>query len=157
MPRPLAKKKLQDHVQEYLNNYSPEMKMEKAVEIRRENIPELLRPDIVVWAISLSCDFDSVAQDRVGELLVECRQQRPPVMTSKSLCVGWNLPLGGSQTWRRTALWPKRSCPTLRRFAETASAGTKMTKPARRSAWPPRADSESGSGWRLHCCCRREG
>ena len=46
------------------------MKMEKAVEIRRENIPELLRPDIVVWAISLSCDFDSVAQDRVGELLV---------------------------------------------------------------------------------------
>ena len=94
MPRPLAKKKLQDHVKEYLNNYSPEMKMEKAVEIRRENIPELLRPDIVVWAISLSCDFDSVAQDRVGELLVECRQQRPPVMTSKEFVRGLELTVG---------------------------------------------------------------
>ena len=33
MLRPLAKKKLQDHVKEYLNNYSKEMKMEKAVEL----------------------------------------------------------------------------------------------------------------------------
>lgn len=94
MLRPLAKKKLQDHVKEYLNNYSNEMKMEKAVEIRRESFPETLRPDLVVWAISLSCDFDSVAQDRVAELLVECRQQRPPIMTSKEFVRGLELTVG---------------------------------------------------------------
>ncbi len=94
MLRPLAKKKLQDHVKEYLNNYSKEMKMEKAVEIRREGFPEKLRPDLIVWAVSLSCDFDSVAQDRVAELLVEFRQQRPPIMTSKEFVRGLELTVG---------------------------------------------------------------
>ena len=110
MPRPLAKKKLQDHVKEYLNNYSPEMKMEKAVEIRRENIPELLRPDIVVWAISLSCDFDSVAQDRVGELLVgssACHNKA----TSKEFVRGLELTVGRLPDLEKDCPWPKDRVP----------------------------------------------
>ena len=94
MPRPLAKKKLIDHLKEYLKNPSKEMREEKAVELRNCGFPEQYRPDLVMWAISLSLDFDGVSQDRVAEILVELRVQIPAVVSSKNFADGLELCVG---------------------------------------------------------------